>query len=253
MDKWHGRFFGLVVLAASILSTFWFFPESAVAAPIINSIDRMVVAESFSPLAVILDSSKTTGTWDVGVGLGNQQDPPGLDVTQTSTIDASSPFQAEGSVFTTGVYTEDQKAVGRSSYIVDFSLSASHAYTLSGTSSVNMDGGYALAGFSLEDNSTNLFVHHVYADQTNGNMAFSLMGVLDAGRYVLTIEALLKDSGLDNSFPYGGSADYNLSLALTEVSNNGVPEIPPVPEPSTMLLLGSGLMGLAWYGRKRKK
>ncbi len=27
----------------------------------------------------------------------------------------------------------------------------------------------------------------------------------------------------------------------------------PVPEPSTFLLLGGGLMGLAWYGRKRKK
>jgi len=27
----------------------------------------------------------------------------------------------------------------------------------------------------------------------------------------------------------------------------------PVPEPSTILLLGSGLAGLAWYGRKRKK
>jgi hypothetical protein len=31
------------------------------------------------------------------------------------------------------------------------------------------------------------------------------------------------------------------------------PLIAPVPEPSTWLLLSSGLAGLAWYGRKRKK
>jgi len=30
-------------------------------------------------------------------------------------------------------------------------------------------------------------------------------------------------------------------------------ETAPIPEPATILLLGSGLAGLAWYGRKRKK
>ncbi len=37
--------------------------------------------------------------------------------------------------------------------------------------------------------------------------------------------------------------DLNLSVVSTE----------PVPEPSTILLLSCGLVGLAWYGRKRKK
>lgn len=40
---------------------------------------------------------------------------------------------------------------------------------------------------------------------------------------------------------------------ITAYSPGGEPGPAPVPEPSTVLLLGSGLVGLAWYGRKRKK
>jgi len=48
------------------------------------------------------------------------------------------------------------------------------------------------------------------------------------------------------------NTDINNPFIFTDiVISNSPPTV--VPEPSTMLLLGSGIVGLAWYGRKRKK
>ena len=44
---------------------------------------------------------------------------------------------------------------------------------------------------------------------------------------------------------------YQSSGTVTGAVGNDRPA--PVPEPSTVLLLGGGLFGLAWYGRKRNK
>ena len=50
--------------------------------------------------------------------------------------------------------------------------------------------------------------------------------------------------------PPGDSPQY-LAVRFQSFENEGSDKVPAVPEPGTVLLLGSGLVGLALYGRKR--
>jgi hypothetical protein len=43
------------------------------------------------------------------------------------------------------------------------------------------------------------------------------------------------------------------SMTLTANGYDNTPTTAPVPEPATLLMLGSGIMGLAFYGRRRMK
>ncbi len=74
------------------------------------------------------------------------------------------------------------------------------------------------------------------------------------------------DSSLPDEFVYAGqliSVDFNDLLGITldstvtvtaSVTNLGAAPAPaPVPEPATMLLFGSGLAGLAGYGRRKAR
>lgn len=70
---------------------------------------------------------------------------------------------------------------------------------------------------------------------------------LAPGTSLIQIDA--SDSFLTLGDANGDGLNFTLGQAVAVTQEGGGP--PPIPEPSTFLLLGSGLAGLAWFRRRR--
>ena len=126
-----------------------------------------------------------------------------------------------------------------------FNLGAGVAYDLGGLAANHNDpysapwkyvnGGGALAEFQ-----------NLALTFTSGLTDAEVEGFLGGSHYALT--------GFDLSF-LGSDVDFYTHFTMGCGNDNlmGQSQTAPVPEPSTMLLLGSGLTGLAWYRRRKKE
>lgn len=118
-----------------------------------------------------------------------------------------------------------------------YNLTDGHLYTL------NVDVGYRLTsdcplcgsmGYTIELLAGGVSIDSIPATGTEGewdNASLTYLASANGGR----LEIRLYTSGIQTNFD---------NVSLTNI---------PVPEPTTLMLVGSGLLGLAGFGRKRIK
>ena len=127
------------------------------------------------------------------------------------------------------------------------------------------DSGNATEIKFIEDNSTFVVPYYAQFDTVEGDWKnvegtiwaydFGKLGtdlfVIKTGNLKLNPElnTFLYKNVASRQYAVIGFADFGTAMNAGKISYIGA----PVPEPSTVLLLCIGLLGLGWYGRKRKK
>ncbi|GBD97217.1 MAG TPA: PEP-CTERM sorting domain-containing protein [Nitrospirae bacterium] len=95
-----------------------------------------------------------------------------------------------------------------------------------------------------------------YSDDSYG-LIMGFSGAIDVSNAELPSKAELINMGIDTywqdvNINWSVAPGFTLTASVQLLSDDGIAPVAPVPEPGTLVLLGSGLVGIAFYARRRQ-
>jgi hypothetical protein len=216
------------------------FTTSAFASVTVNSGDRSVILNN-APSAVTSQSSNTTS----GPYIDNVADSGGSDTTATSgTADQNTDIQAlifggSGSAHVTGHTGSPNNLAGRSRYSITITTDTYYDWFITGSLSINLDGGSGISYVALDDNNTFSSVFFQQKTGGFGSDAVNSSGLLAPGFYTFEIFAQANGTNGGNAFATAGFENLTLTLRPSEV-----------PEPASLSILAIGAGALMMRRRK---
>ena len=172
---------------------------------------------------------------------------------------------APAAVLLTGALTLDAQGNNNAFWVfqIPFGLTTSVGSSVNvinfGSNGGNDDGLFWVVGSSASIFGSTSFEGNILAGTsiTLGNSATILNGraLAQTGQVTMdtnTISIVCPPGGPGNGGPgYSGGLEYDTAGNIVPIGSSPGPS--PVPEPSTMLLLGCGLVGLVAFGKRSKK